>query len=154
VVSRLATILVLSLCSASTWSSPSTYALHPIAKADITEITYWQSPVEDKTQFDCERFKVRRSDVLYALRHSRQVARQRWLADERAVSIGCHASVVVALKNGDHVDVTLEPNGKVFARPRDGRAADRAFYYLCGPCGQVQWFDDPLNPRSASSAGR
>ena len=65
------------------------------------------------------------------------------------VLICCHASIVAHFKNGDRVAVDLEPTGRIYARPENGRAAGRALFYICRPCAETVWFDDPLLPRTA-----
>ena len=142
--------LALCLCAASSaWSAPLQYAFGRIARLEMSAEPYWQSPREDKKQFDCVRFKVTPAQVAFALRHARQVSEQDWLDDDKTVSIGCHASIVAHFKNGDRVPIDLEPTGRIYARPENGRAAGQPLFFICRPCAEAVWFDDPLLPRSS-----
>jgi hypothetical protein len=155
VVGRVACLLLAWSCAITpAFAAPARYALGEVVSIDIPADAYSRSLYEDKRVFNCDRFKLRPADVRFALRHARQVREALWMDDMKVVSVGCHASVLVKFRNGDEVDVTLQPTGKIFARPRNGRAAGQPYFYLCRRCEDSDWWDDPERPRPTSDKPR
>lgn len=154
-VGRIAALAMWLAACWPAWSAPQPrYPLGKVDRVDMPDEPYSRSPLEDKLYFDCDRFKVRPAQVVFALRHSRQVAEDDWMSSVDFPSIGCYATVHVRFHNGDQADVMLEPTGKVFVRPRNGRAANRPLYYVCRRCSETRWFDDPEDAASAPKGRR
>lgn len=93
-----------------------------------------RTPMENKSQFNCDYFSIDESDVRYAIAHARPVSRRYY--NEELVSMGCYGYARVTFKNGDVVGIELEVGGRVYVSPDNGRYSNLTFLYGCAKCGE------------------
>jgi hypothetical protein len=120
-------IILLSVATAS-WAKH--YKFGEVSTIDKVE--YERSNVEDKKIFNCDRFRLKDSEIKFALKTARPVSERVFY--EELYSIGCSANVELTFRNGDKARINIAATGRILANIETKEKAQQSFYYHCRRC--------------------